>query len=271
VNKMTEDDTMNQMTDVLSRLESRLDSMEKGEKPAFLEDKKDESKDEKAESKDDKKKSDTEYSDVITSDYLNWMEDTLKSAGVDTMAARAHFDGDSVAKQNMGSTPGELQGSDVTNGGQAPLRQQEGGNPSTGAIPKLNSGGDVKKSDFLNPTDLDASDVEAAYEVYKAAALEQEFRSSLENDFATRYQSERAEEIAKAEAASYDARGPLDAITKAIAELSERIDSIGTPAEVGETLQKSAAPQHEVPSTSDLAQMSWDEVHQLAGRVFEGE
>ena len=247
VNKMTEDDTMNQMTDVLSRLESRLDSMEKGEKPAFLEDKKDESKDEKAESKDDKKKSDTEYSDVITSDYLNWMEDTLKSAGVDTMAARAHFDGDSVAKQNMGSTPGELQGSDVTNGGQAPLRQQEGGNPSTGAIPKLNSGGDVKKSDFLNPTDLDASDVEAAYEVYKAAALEQEFRSSLENDFATRYQSERAEEIAKAEAASYDARGPLDAITKAIAELSERIDSIGTPAEVGETLQKSAAPQHEVP------------------------
>jgi len=268
VKKMTEDDTMNQMTDVLSRLETRLDSMEKGEKPAFLDDKKDESKDEKKESKDDKKKS--EYSDVITSNYLNWMEDTLKSAGIDTAEARAHFDGDSVAKQNMGSTPEELQGSDVVMGGQAPGRVQEGGNPSTGAVGKT-TGGSVKKSDFLNPSDLDASDVEAAYEVYKAAALEQEFRSSLENDFATRYQSERAEEIAKAEAASYDARGPLDAITKAIAELSERIDSIGTPAEVGETLQKSAAPQHEVPSTSDLAQMSWDEVHQLAGRVFEGE
>lgn len=273
VKKMTEDDTMNQMTDVLSRLESRLDSMEKGEKPAFLEDKKDESKDK--DMKDDKKKEETveksEFSDVISSDYLNWMEDTLKSAGVDTGAARAHFDSDSVAKQNMGSDPSELQGSDVTNGGQAPLRQQENGNPSTGAVGKLNSGGNVKKSDFLNPMDLDSSDVEAAYEVYKAAALEQEFRGSLENDFATRYQAERTEEIAKAEAASYDARGPLDAITKAIADLSERIDSIGTPAEVGETLQKSAEPQHEIPSTSDLAQMSWDEVHQLAGRVFEGE
>lgn len=273
VKKMTEDDTMNQMTDVLSRLESRLDSMEKGEKPAFLEDKKDEGKDDKKESKDkdDAKKSDTEYSDVISSDYLNWMEDTLKSAGVDTVEARAHFDNDSVAKNNMGSTPGELQDTTATNGGQVKGRVQEGGNPSTGAIPKLNSGGNVKKSDFLNPMDLDTSDVEAAYEVYKAAALENEFRGSLEDTFAKRYQAERTEEIAKAEAAAFDSRGPLYDIQKAISLLTERIDNIGTPAEVGETLQKSAEPQHEVPSTSDLAQMSWEEVHQLAGRVFEGE
>ncbi len=273
VNKMSEDDTMNQMTDVLSRLETRLDTMEKGDKkelPAFMEDKKDDSKDEKKESKDDKKKSE-DFSDVITSDYLNWMEDTLKSAGVDTDGARAHFDGDSVAKQNMGSTPAELQNSDATSGGQVPGRVQEGGNPSTGAVGKT-TGGSVKKSDFLNPMELESSDVEAAYEVYKAAALEQEFRGSLENDFAARYNSERTEEIAKAEAASYDARGPLDQISKAISDLSARIDTIGTPAAaVGETLQKSASPHHEVPSTSDLAQMSWDEVHQLAGRVFEGD
>ena len=269
VNKMSENDTMDQMTDVLSRLETRLDSMEKGEKPAFLEDKKDDSKDEKKESKDDKKKS--EYSDVITSDYLNWMEDTLKSAGVDTDGARAHFDGDSVAKQNMGSTPAELQDTTATNGGQVKGRAQEGGNPSTGAVGKTTGGGSMKKSDFLNPMDLETSDVEAAYEVYKAAALENEFRGSLEDTFANRYQTERAQEIAKAEAAAFDSRGPLYDIQKAISQLSERIDSIGTPAAVGETLQKSASPQHEVPSTSDLAQMSWDEVHQLAGRVFEGE
>jgi hypothetical protein len=33
-----------------------------------------------------------EFGDVITSEYLNWMEDTLKSAGVDIGSARAHFD-----------------------------------------------------------------------------------------------------------------------------------------------------------------------------------
>ncbi len=38
--------------------------------------------DKKEEDKEDKKKSE-EFSDVITSDYLNWMEDTLKSGGVD--------------------------------------------------------------------------------------------------------------------------------------------------------------------------------------------
>ena len=44
-----------------------------------------------------------EYSDVISSDYLNWMESTLKGQGVDIGGARAHFDG--VAKTNLGSTP----------------------------------------------------------------------------------------------------------------------------------------------------------------------
>ena len=33
-----------------------------------------------------------EYSDVISSEYLSWMENTLKSAGVDTDGARLHFD-----------------------------------------------------------------------------------------------------------------------------------------------------------------------------------
>ena len=56
------------------------------------------------------------------------------------------------------------------------------------------------------------SDIEAAYEVYKAAALEQEFRTAREHEFTNRYGSERTEEISKAEAASFDARSPLDEI-----------------------------------------------------------
>ena len=68
----------------------------------------------------------------------------------------------------------------------------------------------------------------------------------------------------------FDARGPLDEISKAISSLSERIDSITTPAETGETLTKSAdsVPSINVPSTEDLAEMSWDEVHNLANSAF---
>jgi len=293
--KMTDenDDMMKQMSDVLSRLEGRLESLEgdsvdKGEMPAGLKehmaDKK-ESKDDKDdkekaymkgedkdEDKEDKKKSE-EFSDVISSEYLNWMEDTLKSGGVDIDGARAHFDG--LEKANLGSTPESIgDGADYF-GGQVKGRAQENGAPSTNAVARTTGSGgkkDVKKSDYLDPALVSDADVEAAYEVYKAAALEQDYRATLEKQFASRYASEREEEIAKAEAAAYDARGPLADIQKSIEALSERIESVTSSPEVGETIQKSAeAPSVTVPSTEDLASMSWSEVHNLATRAFNPE
>ena len=294
---MTEenDDMMKQMSDVLSRLEGRLDSMEKGAMPEGLKEhmeskkegkKEDKDMDEKGmhkgadDKKDDKdkmmygddaKKSDV-YSDVITSEYLNWMEDTLKSGGVDIDGARAHFD--DLNKANLGSTPESIgDGADYF-GGQVKGRAQENGSPSTGAVGKLGTGGgekEVKKSDYLDPALVSEADVEAAYEVYKAAALEQEFRGTLESQFATRYSNERQEEIAKAEAAAYDARGPLADLQKSIEALTERIEAGATVPQVGETIQKSAEPAVSVPSTEDLARMSWSEVHNLATRAFNPE
>jgi HK97 family phage prohead protease len=283
---MTEenDDMMKQMSDVLSRLEGRLDSMEKGMPEGLKEhmeskkESKDEAKDdaEKAmDKKDDKKEEDvekSEFSDVITSDYLNWMEDTLKSGGVDIDAARAHFD--DVNKANLGSTPESIgDGADYF-GGQVKGRAQENGAPSTNAIARsTGSGGkkEVKKSDYLDPSLVSEADVEAAYEVYKAAAAEQDYRATLEKQFASRYAQEREEEIAKAEAAAYDARGPLAEIQKSIEALSERIDSATAAPAVGETIAKSDAPSVSVPSTEDLARMSWSEVHNLATRAFNPE
>jgi hypothetical protein len=193
------------------------------------------------------------------------MEDTLKSAGVNTVEARTHFD--DLEKANLGSTPEELDANALQLTGQVKGRVQEGGNPSTGALGKTT--GAVKKSDFINPATLKDSDIESAYEVYKAAAMEQEFRGSLESNFASRFATERTNEIAKAEAAAYDARGPLDDITKAISALSERIESISTPAASGEIIAKSAdIASIVVPSTEDMAKMSWDEVHHLASKAF---
>tara|TARA_R100000900_G_scaffold83781_8_gene65990 strand:- start:1610 stop:2983 length:1374 start_codon:yes stop_codon:yes gene_type:complete len=274
VKKMTETDVTTQLGDVLARLEGRLDSMEKGMPPAMkeaIEAKKDKAKDD--DKKDDEKKSEevekSEYSDVITSEYLDWMESTLKSSGVDIDGARSHFD--DLNKANLGSTPEEFD----LDYGQTKNREQENGKPSTNAVARTTGSGgkkEVKKSDFLSPTGVTESDIEAAYEVYKAASLEQEFRGSLEDTFAARYASERAAEIAKAEAAAYDARGPLHEINKAIATLAERIETIATPNTDGTTIAKSApVPQMEIPSTADMHKMSWDEVHQMADTAFRGE
>ena len=291
VNKMT-DEVMEQMNDVLSRLEGRLDSMEKGEMPAGLkehmdkkkdksdekEDKmkgnymedKDKDEDKEKDKKDDKMKSD-EFSDVITSEYLDWMENTLKSAGVDTAAARTHFDG--VAKANLGSTPEAIgDGADYF-AGQVKGRAQEGGNPSTNALNRagLMSGGnkEVTKSDFITGQGIDAHRIEEAYGVFKAAKQEEEFRKSLEANFEGRFAQETAEEISKAQAQNFDARAPLDEVMKALGALNERIDNLSSGA--GETIAKSASPTVEVPSTQDLANMSWEEVHQLAGGLYRGE
>jgi len=280
--KKMSDDVMEQMNSVLERLEGRLDSMEKGEIPEQLkntkkDDKKDEEKDmpekaykaddeKKDEEKDDSKKS--EYSDVISAEYLDWMENTLKSAGVDTDGARAHFDG--ISKANLGSTPEELSDYDTRFAGQVKGRAQEGGSPSTNALSRagLSRGGEVSKSDFV--TSVDPTQYESAYEVFKAAKQEEELRKAMESNFEARYAQESAEAVAKAEAQAFDARKPLDEIMKSINALSERIDNIGT---VGEstTIAKSVSPAIEVPTTQDLANMSWEEVHQLAGGLFREE
>jgi HK97 family phage prohead protease len=274
VTKMTEDnDVMTQMTDVLSRLEGRLDAFEKG-MPAGLKEHMEDKKDDKKEEKDGKEKSEDvekseEYSDVISSEYLDWMENTLKSAGVDIAGARTHFD--DVAKGNLGSDPNQFD----LNYGQAPNREQEDGKPETPKA-EFGAGGKgkrskVAKSDYLTPDAVSSADVEAAYEVYKAAMLEAELKKSLEGEFSSRYESERSAEITKAAALEFDARGPLDEIQKSIASLAERVEAISAPAESGETITKSAAvPSVEIPSTADLASMSWDEVHNLATKAFRG-
>lgn len=278
---MTETDTMAELSSVLERLNGRIDAMEKGEMPPGLKehmaDKKDDKKDDdmkeekmykEEDEKDDKDEDDTKksegYSDVITSEYLNWMENTLKSQGVDIGGARAHFD--NVAKANLGSTP--EQWPTEQHSGQVKGRATENGTPSTGAIGKVTGGGGTVEKGYLAPSDVSSADIEAAYEVYKAAAIEEQFKGSLENVFADRLSKELNAEAEARAAAQFDARAPLTNIEKALADLSERIDNIAkaAPAAGGEI--RKANSTVEIPSTEELGNMNWDEVHALAGSVW---
>tara|TARA_R100001510_G_C7652818_1_gene210769 strand:- start:336 stop:1703 length:1368 start_codon:yes stop_codon:yes gene_type:complete len=289
---LKEDKTMTDtdMSSIMERLEKRLDELEKGEMPPGLKehmaDKKESKGDDepKEEKKDEEKEDDDkmymkgdEYSDVITSEYLSWMEGTLKSAGIDTDAARLHFDNLEKAQLGGFDNPDAVDGADYF-GGQVRGRGQEGGSPSTGAINAITASGGKTPSGALGPATLSKgylnhgnvsdSDIEAAYEVYKAAAQEQNFRNDLEGHFANRFNQEV--EIAKAqqEKAAFDAREPLSEIMKTLETLNERIDNIGTG---GVAIQKSAGSNIEIPSTQDLANMGWDEVHALASRTMRGE
>tara|TARA_R100001443_G_scaffold71178_2_gene79501 strand:- start:8114 stop:9514 length:1401 start_codon:yes stop_codon:yes gene_type:complete len=284
-----EDNVLNDLSGVLDRLNGRLDAMEKG-MPEGLKEHMEGKKKDKPESEEDEGKemasedkkegmyggahkmahgdmAKGEYSDVISSEYLSWMEDTLKSQGVDTMAARAHFD--DISKANLGSTPEAIGDGAEYFAGQVKGRAQESGSPSTNAVGKLNSGGsgEVSKG-YLAPADVSASDLEAAYEVYKAAAIEEQFKGNLGQVFADRLAKEMNAEAEARAASSFDARTPLANIEKALSDLSTRIDNIGSTAAEAPAIRKSVTTV-EVPSTQDLANMGWDEVHRLAGSVFE--
>ena len=192
------------------------------------------------------------------------MENTLKGQGVDISGARAHFD--DVAKANLGSTPEQIDEAALS--GQVAGRATEGGNPSTGAIGKVNSGKVAKG--YLAPSDVSASDIEAAYEVYKAAALEEQFKSNLGTVFSDRLTKEINHDAEARAAAEFDARTPLAHIEKALSDLSERIDGINTtPAEGTEIRKATDGSTVEIPTTEALGTMSWDEVHNLAGSVWQ--
>tara|TARA_R100001230_G_C5546891_1_gene75771 strand:- start:38 stop:598 length:561 start_codon:yes stop_codon:yes gene_type:complete len=186
-----------------------------------------------------------------------------------------------MAKAQLGGfdNPDAVDGAEYF-GGQVRGRGQEKGSPSTGAISALTAAGGKEPAGAMGPsqlskasyvTDASEADIEAAYEVYKAAALEQAFRGDLEAKFASRFASEM--EVAKAEAErnQFDARAPIAEVLKSIESLSERIDNLGSEGvAVGTPIAKSASTV-ELPSTGDLGSMSWDEVHNLAGRALRGE
>lgn len=279
---MTEETELN---DIMSRLEARLDAMEKGIPPQLREaidekkgkDKK-ETKEQTEEKEDDDMEKSDEYSDVISAEYLSWMENTLKSAGVDTVAARTHFDNLEKAQLGGFDNPDSVDGADYF-AGQVRGRGQENGSPSTGAINAVSSTGGKTPAGalgpvsmskgYLNESNVSDADIEAAYEVYKAAAMEQHFRNNLESQFAGRFNNEMQVAKAQQEKAQFDARAPLAEIVKSIEALSERIDNISTGST---TIQKSASVSTvNVPSTEDLGNMGWDEVHALARRTLRGE
>jgi len=199
--------------------------------------------------------------DMITHDYLTWLEQTAKSAGYDPNAARDHF--------GKGYGPGEtsfdmrgqgsLEGAGEDDSGKRPK-------PNFGSAPTGNK--NVIKSDYLNAANVSPSEVEAAYEVFKAAAMEQQFKSDLNGQFTERFLKEQRAEADAVAKGDFDARRPLVELQKAVLALNERIDNVSSSST---TIAKSAGRATvTIPETAEMADMTWDDVHRLASKALTG-
>ena len=290
---MTDDEnTMSELQNVLERLSKRLDDADEAEAAVKAEDtekamknkKKDENNDEdgnmeESEKMDKKKGEDDkmayskseEMDDVITTDYLQWLESTVKSAGYDPEAARDALESGDVDGVEKGYSPGEhgfdhrgqgsIEGAGEDDSGKRPK-------PNFGAAPTGNKNV-IKADDYIDATSVSPSQIEEAYQVYKAAALEQRFKTDLGNEFSMRLTKELEEAETAQAKDEFDARGPLADLQKAVLSLSERIESI--PATAGETFAKSeSSAMMSIPETQEMAEMSWDDVHRLAGKALQG-
>tara|TARA_Y100001951_G_scaffold43765_1_gene34684 strand:+ start:258 stop:1673 length:1416 start_codon:yes stop_codon:yes gene_type:complete len=282
-NEMT--DAMTELQTVLERLSKRLDEVDETDEttlkakeaaekaaPEVAEKGKDgdteKGKDAKDKDKDveDSEKSDADKTekmdDVITTEYLDWLESTVKSAGYDPLAARGHFEEEGVEKAYLqeGAHGYDHRGQGSIEGA---------GEDDSGKRPKMNMGAGpsgnktvIKTDEFISPEMVTTAQIEEAYEVYKAAALEQQFKTDLGNEFSMRLQKEVRAKDNESNRAGFDARGPLVDLQKAVLALGDRIENLAS--EPGEDFQKSDSAGVTIPETTELAQMSWDDVHRLA-------
>lgn len=288
-NMTEESETMNELQNVLERLSKRLDdadqaeaavkasdSSEKSEdaEKAMDDKKKDKKDDEDVENMDDKKKDDKMYKasddldDVISTDYLDWLETTVKSAGYDPVAARGALELEGVEK---GYSPGEP---GYTHRGQGSIEGAGEGESSKRPKMDMGAGGSgnknvIKADNYISPDAVSPAQIEEAYQVYKAAALEQKFKTELGNEFSMRLTKEISTDETEKARTEFDARGPLADLQKAVIALGERIENFSSSDSV--EIQKSASvPMMTVPETKDMAEMSWDDVHRMAGKALQG-
>ena len=282
--KMTETDAMTELQDVLERLSKRLDDTEvakakdEGE-PEKMDEKdeksddgtKEKSKEDTAKKDDDDKMDKGDLDDVISTEYLTWLESTVKSAGYDPSAARGHFDDVDVEKAYLqeGKHGYDHRGQGSIEGA---------GEDDSSKRPKMNFGSGpsgnknvIKGGEYISADSVTSSQVEEAYQVYKAAALEQRFKTDLGNNFSMRLQKELTSQSNAQAKTDFDARGPLQDLQKAVLNLADRIEDIGTVP--GEDFQKSAdrGSSVTIPDNTEMANLSWDDVHRLAHSALGGD
>jgi len=160
-----------------------------------------------------------------------------------------------------GSTPEAkgttLDGNDDTNLGGA-------GEPMEQAGAQAKKEGMVSKT-FANEEfrtlNLSASNIEKAYEQYRAEQLEKMGLETLEETFAKRFASEetnRADLVAKAE---YDAQSEIARLNAEFSELRKSLTAEKN------TIRKAteAATTTKVFSTEEIADMSWSDIHKAVG------
>ena len=119
-----------------------------------------------------------------------------------------------------------------------------------------------KKANEVTTLDLSASNIEKAYEAFKAEKEEERAYEVIKHQFESRYQEELVVEKAESEKAKFDAQSAIGTLASELSELKKSLES--------DVIAKAEQTEANTVSIGDIANMSWDEAHAEFSRVKGG-
>ena len=119
-----------------------------------------------------------------------------------------------------------------------------------------------KKANEVTTLDLSASNIEKAYEAFKAEKEEERAYEVIKHQFESRYQEELVVEKAESEKAKFDAQSAIGTLASELSELKKSLES--------DVIAKAEQTEANTVSIGNIADMSWDEAHAEFSRVKGG-
>lgn len=119
-----------------------------------------------------------------------------------------------------------------------------------------------KKANEVTTLDLSQSNIEKAYEAFKAEKEEERAYEVIKHQFESRYQEELLVEKAESEKAKFDAQSAIGTLASELSELKKSLQS--------DVIAKAEQTEANTVTIGDIANMSWDEAHAEFSRVKGG-
>ena len=119
-----------------------------------------------------------------------------------------------------------------------------------------------KKSEEISTLDLSPSNIEKAYEAFRAEKEEERAYAVIKEQFENRYKEELRVEKAESERAKFDAQEAIGSLASELSELKKSLES--------DVIAKAEEREANTVTVGDIANMSWDEAHNEFSRLKGG-
>jgi len=119
-----------------------------------------------------------------------------------------------------------------------------------------------KKSEEISTLDLSPSNIEKAYEAFRAEKEEERAYAVIKEQFENRYKEELLVEKAESEKAKFDAQSAIGSIASELSELKKSLES--------DVIAKAEQREANTVTVGDIANMSWEEAHNEFSRLKGG-